>query len=800
MREREESQRRTHVPRWLSPANLQMSSKVTLVAVVAVVLMAMLVGFYVLPRMEDRMRQDKMAGIRQVIDVSLSLLSEYHQRVEKGELTEEDGQKRALGRLRAVRYNATDYIWVNDLSGRFIMHPTKPELEGKPLMEAKDPSGFAYMAAFCRVASEQGGGEVYYVWPKPGSDKPVPKVSYVRLVPGWKWVIGTGVYEDDVETELSEVRLKVFGATFIVGIIAVVLGVGMGRQLGKRVKHLVDVATVVSSGDVEVSIKKDGTNDEIGKLTTAFETMVSDIKGQAQAADRIAAGDLTVEVKMRSEKDALGRSLRNAVESLRGLVAEAQTLTAAAVEGRLSTRGDAGKFHGGYRDIVQGVNATLDAVIGPLNVAAQYVDRISKGAIPQSITDEYKGDFNTIKENLNTCIAAVERLVRDARQLSDVAVAGKLSERADASQHQGDFRKIVEGVNATLDALIKPVEDSAVVLARMAQGDLTARVQGQYKGDHRKIVESINAVAGSLENALREVSEAVSATASASSQISSSTEEMAAGAQEQTSQAGEVASAVEEMTKTILENARNASVAAETAKTAKENAERGMAVVAQTVAGMKRIAEVVQLSAGTVRELGKSSDQIGEIISVIDDIADQTNLLALNAAIEAARAGEQGRGFAVVADEVRKLAERTTKATKEIAGMIKKIQSDTSGAVTSMEQGTGEVEKGKELADRAGSSLQEIVGVSQKVTDMVTQIAAASEEQSSTSEEISKNVEAISKVTGETAQGTQQIARAAEDLNRLTEQLQQLVSRFTVSSPSELKQRSRSGIAIMAHQ
>jgi methyl-accepting chemotaxis protein len=182
-----------------------------------------------------------------------------------------------------------------------------------------------------------------------------------------------------------------------------------------------------------------------------------------------------------------------------------------------------------------------------------------------------------------------------------------------------------------------------------------------------------------------------------------------------------------------------------------------------------------------VRELGKSSDQIGEIISVIDDIADQTNLLALNAAIEAARAGEQGRGFAVVADEVRKLAERTTKATKEIAGMIKKIQVDTAGAVSSMEQGTGEVEKGKQLADRAGASLQEIVGVSQKVTDMVTQIAAASEEQSSASEQISKNVEAISKVTGETAQGTQQIARAAEDLNRLTEKLQELTSRFTVS-------------------
>jgi methyl-accepting chemotaxis protein len=238
---------------------------------------------------------------------------------------------------------------------------------------------------------------------------------------------------------------------------------------------------------------------------------------------------------------------------------------------------------------------------------------------------------------------------------------------------------------------------------------------------------------------------------------------------------------VEEMTKTIVENSKNASDTAVTAKQAKEAAEAGGKVVEETVEGMKRIAEVVNMSAETVKALGKSSDQIGEIIGVIDDIADQTNLLALNAAIEAARAGEQGRGFAVVADEVRKLAERTTKATKEIATMIKQIQADTQGAVVSMEEGTKKVGEGIALADKAGVSLKEIVGISQKVTDMVTQIAAASEEQSSASEQISKNVEAISAVTGETAQGTQQIARAAEDLNRLTEELQGLVAKFRLS-------------------
>jgi methyl-accepting chemotaxis protein len=324
----------------------------------------------------------------------------------------------------------------------------------------------------------------------------------------------------------------------------------------------------------------------------------------------------------------------------------------------------------------------------------------------------------------------------------------------------------------------KPVKD---VVVSIDNADLNMQFNSQRKDEVGDLQRSFDKFVVSIKGTLLQVSEAASAVASASSEISSSTEQMAAGAQEQTSQAGEVASAVEEMTKTIVENSRNASSTADTAKQAKVAAEQGGSVVEETVAGMKRIADVVKESAGTVQELGKSSDQIGEIIGVIDDIADQTNLLALNAAIEAARAGDQGRGFAVVADEVRKLAERTTKATKEIAGMIKKIQGDTKGAVTSMQEGTTKVDEGIALADKAGSSLHEIVGISQKVTDMVAQIAAASEQQSSASEQISKNVEAISAVTNESAAGVQQIARAAEDLNRLTENLQQLLSKFRLN-------------------
>lgn len=333
--------------------------------------------------------------------------------------------------------------------------------------------------------------------------------------------------------------------------------------------------------------------------------------------------------------------------------------------------------------------------------------------------------------------------------------------------------------------LTNSVNNMLTEMNKFADGDLTVSLQIEKNDEIGKLFAGFNKAVGNVGNLLSQVDEAVQATASASSEISSSSEEMAAGAQEQSSQTTEVAGAVEQMTKTIMETTKNASSASEAAKNSGVIAKEGGKVVSETIEGMNRVAEVVKKSAETVQALGKSSDQIGEIVQVIDDIADQTNLLALNAAIEAARAGEQGRGFAVVADEVRKLAERTTKATKEIAAMIKQIQKDTEGAVVSMKLGTEEVEKGKALADKAGQSLKQIITGAEEVVDMVTQVAAASEEQSSAAEQISKNVEGISNVTRESAAGVQQIAHASEDLNRLTVNLQELISRFKIGDRTD---------------
>lgn len=299
-------------------------------------------------------------------------------------------------------------------------------------------------------------------------------------------------------------------------------------------------------------------------------------------------------------------------------------------------------------------------------------------------------------------------------------------------------------------------------------------------------IGNAGAALNSMKNNLREMIQSIAGTAehmaSASEQISSSAVLQAQSAETQKGQTAQVSAAMQEMASTVQQVSENAHASAEAARHAAETARRGGAIADETLRKMRTIADSVSGTARKIEELGKSSDQIGRIVGVINDIADQTNLLALNAAIEAARAGEQGRGFAVVADEVRKLAERTTTATKEIAGMIKSIQDETRTAVAAMQQGTTHVEEGLKTTAEAGEALRQIIEVAEKVGEMVTHIAAATAQQSSTSDQVNNNMEQIAKLVNESAVGSQQAAKACQDLSELAIDLQRMVGNFRLGS------------------
>ncbi len=322
--------------------------------------------------------------------------------------------------------------------------------------------------------------------------------------------------------------------------------------------------------------------------------------------------------------------------------------------------------------------------------------------------------------------------------------------------------------------------DVVEITKRVAAGDLSIKLDLASKDPDSLIV----AMGFMIENLRIMVSSTVDISgviAAASSQLYQAAAQIADGAEEVASQAETVATASEEMSHTSNDIASNCGMAADASKHSADAANAGAIVVQETITGMNVIADRVRSTAKTIEALGAGSEQIGDIVGTIEDIADQTNLLALNAAIEAARAGEQGRGFAVVADEVRALAERTTKATHEISEMIKSIQSETRDAVKSMDEGVADVEKGAVSSRKSGEALQDILGSIGEVSMQISQIATAAEEQTATTNEVTMNVQQITSVITQTARSSEETADAASQLARQAEELQNLIKRFKLA-------------------
>jgi methyl-accepting chemotaxis protein len=490
-------------------------------------------------------------------------------------------------------------------------------------------------------------------------------------------------------------------------------------------------------------------------VNETLDSVIGPLNVAAKYVDDISKGNIPAKITdtYNGDFNTIKNNLNQCIDAVNALVADAVMLSKAAVEGRLATRADASKHHGDYQKVVQGVNNTLDAVIGPLNVTAKYVDSISKGEIPAKITDNYNGDFNLIKNNLNQCIEAVNMLVGDAILLAKAAVEGKLTTRADATKHAGDFRKIVEGVNQTLDAVLEPINEAAQVLEKLSQRDLRARVKGNYQGDHAKIKESLNATGEALHDALLRVAVAVDQVSAASGQIASSSQSVADGASQQASALEETSSSLESMSAMTKRSADNAQQANGLAQTAKGAATEGAVAMEQMGQAMTKIRA--------------SAEGTSQIIKDINEIAFQTNLLALNAAVEAARAGEAGRGFAVVAEEVRSLALRSKEAAMKTEVLIK--------------ESVRQAEEGEVTAKGVSSKLGEIVTGVTKVTDIVAEISASAKEQSGGIDQVNRAVTDMNKVTQQNAANSEESSSAAAELSSQSEELASMIGAFQLA-------------------
>ena len=507
--------------------------------------------------LKDSMLEDRKAKLRNLVEYAHSQLAFYEEQARSGKLTLEQAQEQAKNSFRKARYDEKEYFWINDFHPRTVMHPIKPELEGKDQSDNKDVNGKLIYIEFVKTVQANGAGFVDYSWTKPGVSAPIPKLSYVKGFSPWGWIVGTGIEIGDIEQQFRKGALVLGGISAALLVMLTLIGWQISSSILRQLGGEPDVASEIMQ--------------------------------------RVAGGDLTARLDKMPDGSLL-HSLGSMVNSLHGMV------------------------------------STIDADATKLVANADHIARAS-------------------------------------------------DEVAKAAEHQAD----------STSAMAAAIEQLTV---------------------------SSNHISDSAQETARETSEAA------------------------------------------------------------ELAGQGSERVGRASAAIEKIASTVSDASGRIHALEERAKQVSTIANVIKDIAGQTNLLALNAAIEAARAGEQGRGFAVVADEVRKLAERTSSATLEIEQMIGGIQADTVGAVEAMNAALPEVQEGVQLASSAAESLQAIEDGARRTLERVGEVADATKEQSSASTSIAQRVEQIANAVEETTATIHGTAASAHELEAIASNLRQLVGQF----------------------
>jgi methyl-accepting chemotaxis protein len=532
------------------------------------------------------------------------------------------------------------------------------------------------------------------------------------------------------------------------------------------IKHLTDGA-IAGKLDVRADPSRyPGENGRmIKEINAILDAYIGPINISAEYIDRVSKGEVPPHITQEYQGDfnEIKNNLNALIDVIHMRNDDIKMLISAALEGNLSYRADPTRYPGENGTLIQGINDILDVVIGPLNFTSVCMDNIAKGNIPKKITEVYKGSFNEIKNNLNTCIDAINLLIDDTNMLAKAAVRGKLRTRADSSHHQGDFKKIVEGVNATLDAIITPFE---VV---------------------HKQVGLIVATSEETASSLEEVT-------SGSKEVFKNSEHVTENAEKCHDSLTQVLKAVEDFSSTVAQVSGKADSVYKIADATNHLCETGMVVAKSANQGMDGITRSTSEVNLIVSDIGAQMHEIGKIVSLISDIASQTNLLALNAAIEAARAGEAGRGFAVVASEVKSLAQDSRRSAENITDMIQVLQQKSQDATDAMKTADGEIEAGNKAMKETLEVFTRIVTSVAEINRNIEEVASASEEQAASVQEITASLNEVSSLVRETAEEAQkssattrestvaldQISTMVTDLSGVVDTLSSEISKFEI--------------------
>ncbi len=646
----------------------------------------------------------------------------------------------------------------------------------------------------------------------------------------------------------------ILAAVVFAGILTFILMKNISKIITSLLSESTKIINAVTDGKLDARGDTESINFEFRPIVSGIndivDAFVAPINVMAEYVDRISKGNIPPKITENYKGDFIEvkNNLNNCIDTMTGLISETESLTNAIKNGVLDKRSNENKFMGSWASLVNGINDIVDAFVAPINVMAEYVDRISKGDIPPKITDNYKGDFNEVKTNLNGAIAAMEGLANanrvlqkvvqndytekvdgtymgvyedvkhgvnnvmdrllnlqrvmnniakgDTSDLSALKEVGKRSEndqlmpsiismldsiqslikgtneyaekcnlgeldkiKLDESKMEGAYRTIFSELNKAAKNTAEPIMEVMTALKLMESGDFRAEIKGNYKGNFLMLKDAINHFMLAINELLFQVNVTTDQVANGSEQVSGAAQNLSQGASEQASSLEEITSSMQEVANQTGRNAENARAADSISQEAMKAAERGNTQMDNLLEAMN--------------DIQASSNQISKIIKVIDEIAFQTNLLALNAAVEAARAGMHGKGFAVVAEEVRSLAARSAQAAKETGEMIENAVKKSS--------------VGSEMSKQTAEILGHIVSDVSKVTDIVTEIAAASNEQAHGVNQIKIGLTQIEQVTQQNTASAEESAAASEELSSQAVNLKSMMKRFKLKGAENIE-------------
>jgi len=656
--------------------------------------------------------------------------------------------------------------------GQYIVSPNG-SAEGENVYDVRDASGKQVMKDMIDASKASGKKNVFYEyqWQNKGEASPRLKVASLIYFDKWDWVISATVYPDEfnksaaaINSSINNLSMNSIYAAVLSLILALLFTVSIGNGVGRNITEILNTIKGLTEnillGNLNVRGDKKKVTIEfapvIEGLNSVMDTYNKPIEEAIKYIGDISNGVLPDEIteKYHGDFNKLKDSLNNLISTMDDFSVQMKTIHKDHSSGELDVRLNMEKFKGVYNEIVDSVSKTINyhvsTIMKILNVTEEYG---IKGDFSKEI-DRFPGKQSVINKMFDGLKNNLQNVIFETKMLVDSGVEGRLKIRGDETKFVGGYREIIAGINKTLDSIIKPVEEASKVMGAMAEGDLSVEMTGDYVGDHAILKNSLNSTINSMNGIISQVLTTVGQVETGSTQVSSSSQSLSQSATEQASALQQIGATMQQINSQAKQNEHNAVQANSLAVETRGSAEGGN----EKMVNLKK----------AMSEINEASGNVAKIIKAIDEIAFQTNLLALNAAVEAARAGKHGKGFTVVAEEVRNLAQRSAKAAKETAEMIE-------SSIKKAMIGSG-------IAEDTSKSLAEINLKVAKVTDIISEISSASKEQAAGTLQINQGLSQLDRVTQQNTATAEQAAAASEELSSQASELKSMLRKFKLRS------------------